>query len=196
MAKIVGKKGISLIKRIVIFITLAFWIAVCVGGIYTLALRAVFYPLKYEQEIFYLADYYGLDRALVLAVVKVESSFNESAKSSKGAVGLMQIMPSTAEYIATKKGVVSYNLNCARDNLDFGCYYLKYLNQKFGSISTAIVAYNAGEGRVREWLKDSRFSTDGVNLHYIEYVETREYLVKVEKTLLKYKKLYGKLLDK
>lgn len=188
--------GLSTVRRIFTVIIATFWLIVGATGLTTLVARAFFYPLRYKQEIFSSADYYGLDRALVLAMVNVESGFDEQAESPKGAVGLMQITPSTAEYIATKMGVAEYDLKSAADNVEFGCYYINYLNGKFSELSTVLAAYNAGEGRVTEWLSDARFSDDGVTLSYIEYPETRAYVRKIEKTLLKYKKLYGKLLDK
>ena len=60
------------------------------------------YPLEHKRIVFECADYYGLDRALVFAIIKTESSFSKDAESHAGAIGLMQITPRTGEYIATK----------------------------------------------------------------------------------------------
>lgn len=158
--------------------------------------RATFYPLKYKSEIFEAADGYGLSRALVLAVVKTESDFNEKAVSSVGAIGLMQITEETGKYIAEKTGRVSYDLSEAKTNLEFGCYYLKYLMLRFEKEKTALAAYNAGEGKVSLWLADERYCKDGKTLQKIPFPETEAYLKKIYKSFEKYRKLYGKVLDK
>lgn len=154
------------------------------------------YPLGYKEIVIENADYYSLDRALVFATIKVESSFDKNVKSSKGAVGLMQITLSTAEYIAKRLNINEYDLQDENINVMFGCYYLRYLIDKFKSIETAICAYNAGEGNVSKWLKEKDKSDDGLTLKSIPFKETEEYLKKIVKTFEKYKKLYGNLLDK
>lgn len=161
-------------------------------GIY----RTYAYPIKYKNEIFLAADEFGLERALILAVIKEESGFNSSALSSAGAVGLMQIKEETGKYIADKMGIEQYELSDAKTNIRFGCYYLKYLSKKFKETSTVLAAYNAGEGNVSLWLGDSEFSPDGIRLTKIPFKETEEYIKKIEKSFAKYKKLYGNILDK
>ena len=89
------------------------------------------YPLKYKETVVKYADYYGLDRAIVFAVINTESSFNVNAKSKAGAMGLMQITEKTAEYIAKRKGVEDYDIMDIETNVNFGCYYIKYLFTKF-----------------------------------------------------------------
>ncbi|MBO4594897.1 MAG: lytic transglycosylase domain-containing protein [Clostridia bacterium] len=160
------------------------------------AVKKFFYPLKYKDEIIGYADYYGFDRALIFSLVKTESGFNEKAVSGKGAKGLMQLTDSTAEYVALKKGETEYDIFRPETNLDFGCFYLRYLFLEFADIETALCAYNAGEGRVREWLNDEEYSKDGTSLDKIPFEETENYLKKIRESLFKYKKLYGKLLDK
>ncbi len=158
--------------------------------------RRYFYPLEYKEVIVKYADYYGLNRALVFAMVKSESSFNKKAVSSKGAKGLMQITDKTAEYIAKKLGVEQYDLFDENTNVNFGCFYIKYLYSKFKNIETSLVAYNAGEGNVSIWLADQEYSKDGKTLLNIPFNESREYLQKIKLNFENYKKLYGKLLDK
>ncbi len=160
------------------------------------AINRWLYPLKYRELIIESADYFSLDRALVFATIKVESSFDKNAQSNKGAVGLMQITLSTAEYIAKRLNINEYDLQDENINVRFGCYYLRYLIDKFKNIETAICAYNAGEGNVSKWLKDSDYSEDQITLKTIPFKETEEYLKKIVKTFEKYKKLYGNLLDK
>ena len=157
--------------------------------------RAV-YPVKYEKEVISASLNNGIDKTVVFAVIKVESGFNERAVSDKGAVGLMQITPKTAEYIAALKGISDYDLFLPKTNIDFGVFYIKYLLNKFGNIKTALIAYNAGEGNVLSWLKDEKYSFDGVTLKAVPFKESGEYIAKIEKTIKKYRKLYPYLLDK
>lgn len=161
-----------------------------------LVTKKYFYPLKYKEEIFEFADYYDLDRALVFSIVKVESYFDKNAVSKAGAKGLMQLTDETASFIAKNKGLTNYDLFDVKTNLDFGCYYVKYLSQKFLSVDTMLCAYNAGEGRVSEWLINTEYSSDKITLFYVPFNETREYVQKINESLTKYRKLYGKLLDK
>lgn len=146
--------------------------------------------------MFNYADYYGISRALVFAIIKTESSFNENAVSKKGAKGLMQITDSTAKFIAQKLGAENYDIFDVETNINFGCFYFKYLMNKFENTNLAIVAYNAGEGNVSLWLENKELSSDGKSLDNIPFKETREYLEKTNKHFNNYKKLYGKLLDK
>ncbi|MBQ6980065.1 MAG: lytic transglycosylase domain-containing protein [Clostridia bacterium] len=154
------------------------------------------YPLKYKETIIKSAEEYGLDRYLVFAVCKEESNFNEKAKSSKGAYGLMQITEDTGKYIAELKNVSNYDLYNAETNVDFGCYYLKYLIDKYQREDTAIVAYNAGEGTVSTWLKNEEYSKDSKTLLIIPYKESREYLKKIKRSLQNYRKIYRNIVDK
>ena len=125
----------------------------------------------------------GLSPSLVFAVMKAESGFDEEARSKAGAVGLMQILPATAEFICRERGVeFSPEKLCEGEyNVRLGCLYLSYLLERFPEEKTALAAYNAGEGKVRGWLKDERYSPDGTRLNKIPYPETEEYVKKVMK---------------
>ncbi len=169
-----------------------------VGGIFLWQAteKTFFYPVKYKEEIISSADTYGLERKTVFAMVKTESGFNKNAESNKGAKGLMQITDDTANYIAALRNIAVFDIKDVSTNLDFGCYYLRYLINKFKSVDTAIAAYNAGEGTVEKWLKDPNCSKNGLTLYRIPYRETENYLKKIEKNEKKYNKLYGNILDK
>ena len=158
--------------------------------------RYYLYPIKHKEIVYECADYYSLDRALVFSIINVESSFDNKAVSSAGAVGLMQITPRTAEYIAKLLRVTEYDLTDEYTNVWFGCFYIKYLLAKFENVQTALCAYNAGEGNVIVWLTDKEYSVDGVTLKVIPYVETRQYAQKIQKTYKKYIALYPNILDK
>lgn len=130
----------------------------------------------------------GVPTSLAYAVMKAESGFRENVVSRAGAVGLMQIRPSTAEFICRRFGV-PYRADLLTDgayNVQVGCMYLSYLLQRFSDEETALAAYNAGEGTVRRWLDDPAYSADGSTLHEIPYAETCSYVKKV----LKFRKIY------
>lgn len=167
------------------------------------------HPLKYKEEIEEYSDMYNLPYELVASVINVESSFDENAKSSKGAIGLMQIKYSTAEYIveyySSNENLTTNNLEKANENnlnltsendlfnpkinIKIGCMYLRYLINKFSIVDTALASYNAGETRVRVWLSDSNYSQDSKTLYNIPYKETKNYVKKVNNNINYYKKL-------
>ena len=184
-----GKRIITLLSAFILTATFLF-------GTFTFIERKILYPLGYKTEIFAAADGYGLERAFIFAVVKTESGFNKDAVSRKNAKGLMQITDSTGAYIAYLKGVEEYDLRDYRVNLDFGCFYLKYLFNKFKDKKTALCAYNAGEGTVERWLNSGAYSPDGITLSLVPYKETDNYVKKIIEYEKKYKKLYGNILDK
>lgn len=162
-----------------------------------IAVQKIFiYPIKYKEQVLTVSKEYNLDPALIFAVIKTESGFNEKAVSVKGAVGLMQITPKTAEYIAKKREIAKYDLYDPKTNIEFGTYYIRYLLDRFTGQKEAMAAYNAGEGTVKSWLKDERYSQDGKTLKDVPYKETERYIQKIGKSLERYKKLYQKLLDK
>ena len=109
---------------------------------------------RYLSTATYYSNAVGVDVSLFLAVIKTESGFDKTAVSDKGAMGLMQLMPSTAEFIAKKIGYnKKVDLNNEDVNVMLGVNYLKYLLDKFGSEEYSLWAYNAGEGRVKIWLE-------------------------------------------
>ncbi len=150
------------------------------------------YPMTYCQEISDYAQLYDVDSALVASVINTESGFNEKAVSSKGAVGLMQIMPSTAEWISKLLGkeYSDENLLEANFNIEIGTYYLSYLKNYFKSEELALCAYNAGQGNVKNWLNNTEYSQDGKTLIKIPFEETKNYLNKVYKNYHYYKNKY------
>ena len=149
------------------------------------------YPEKYGKEVKIYAEQCNLDYYLVFAVIKTESGFKEDRVSKKGAIGLMQLMPDTAEYVAER----FFKEDCADvfnpdDNIRYGTKYLEYLRDKFADKTVFLAAYNAGEGNVFAWLKDERYSSDGKTLNFIPFPETSDYVGKVLKAEKIYKFLY------
>lgn len=180
-----------------LIVVLCIGAAVFCGKRFSAGVKQRLYPIDHADELIAAADRYGLDRALVAAVVKTESGFKANAVSSVGARGLMQLMPATAEWIASKRGL-DYDeerLFDVETNLDYGCWLLKYLIDRYGgSVRNALIAYNAGSGRLDEWLKTG--ADDNGELIEIPYPETRSYVQKITELTEKYRDLYEDTLSK
>ena len=112
---------------------------------------------------------YNVDPKLVSAVAEVESGGDQDAASSAGAVGVMQLMPDTAEWIAGKLRIDNYGFDMMEEpkyNVRFGCWYLNYLSTLFnGNPLCVVCAYHAGQGEIASWLANPLYSTDGVTLN-------------------------------
>ena len=132
------------------------------------------YPLHYEQIVRGHAKNYDLDPALVAAVIYQESKFNANAKSSSGAIGLMQLTPQTAEGIAIRTGGTRFRLADLYNpeiNVRYGSWYLRHLLDKYGDERDALAAYNAGQKNVDDWRAEGKG---------IQFPETRAYVKRVE----------------
>lgn len=153
------------------------------------------YPEKYRGIVNEYAAQSGLDPCLVYAVIRSESSFNPNAESSVGALGLMQLTPSTFEWAmsktADKESHASSDLFKPAVNVRYGTIVLSAFLNEFGNEGTAIAAYHAGRGNVKKWLKNSDYSNDGKTLYHIPFKDTRAYVKKVEATRKIYTELYG-----
>ena len=151
-----------------------------------------FYPIKYREEIVYNSNYFNIKPALVASIINVESSYIKERVSTKGAVGLMQIMPSTAEWIAKRineEYLSEDDLLNPQINIKFGSFYISYLIDYFKSLDSAVCAYNAGMGNVSAWLKNESYAKDG-KLIKIPFKETEDYYNKILKNLRYYEKKY------
>ena len=139
----------------------------------------------YHQLVEKYSEKYGLEKELVLAVIKAESDFQETAVSKSGALGLMQIIPRTAKWIATEFNELyeKQKMFEPETNIKYGCFYLNYLFDKFKKQDVVICAYNAGEGVVRDWLDEN----GNLVKEKISYEETRNYLKKVSEYYENYK---------
>lgn len=151
------------------------------------------YPLGHAATIDEGARKNGLDPALVAAVIYQESRFREKTTSHSGAIGLMQLMPSTAQEIARRTGgrrFVVGDLADPRINIMYGCNYLRYLLDRFhGSTIAAAAAYNAGVANVERWLQQRHRAP--LRIADIPFAETRDYVRNVGLLTDVYRRAYS-----
>jgi len=144
-----------------------------------------------------------IDPYLISALIREESAFNASARSSAGAVGLMQIVPKTAFDIAKSLEIQSFNEKMLLDpslNIQFGAWYFRSLLNRFnGNLVSAIAAYNAGPTAVARWRGATRgeTSSDGRStlheeefIESIPYEETRKYVKRVLQVYREYRRVF------
>lgn len=152
------------------------------------------YPMQYADIVTEMAEKYDLPPSLIFAVIHTESKFDKNALSSADAKGLMQITDDTFYWALKKAGQEELhpdNLYVPRTNIQYGCYILTLLNEQFNNMETSLAAYNAGQGRVREWLKNPDYSRDGVTLTNIPYEETATYVRRVLTVQKRYQQIYN-----
>ena len=146
----------------------------------------------YDQALFPMPPWqptkgFAVDKALIFAFMRQESGFNARAKSPVGARGLMQLMPRTASYVAGDRSLRRRNTSKLYDpefNLELGQKYLAHLltdDQIKGDLFRLAVAYNAGPGNLRKWLRKAKF--DGDPLLFVESIPWRESRLFVERVL-------------
>jgi soluble lytic murein transglycosylase len=136
---------------------------------------------------------YGIDPLLVVSVMREESKFLPRSESHKGAIGLMQLMPSTAQEIAKGLGDTDYNdqdLVNPEKNIQYGTWYLASLKKEFNDTILILAAYNGGRGHVKEWIDNKQIDITYVRQEDIPFGETRQYVEKVLRSYQKYSKLY------
>ena len=144
------------------------------------------YPLRYDEVVRGHARNYRLDPALLAAVIYQESKFHADARSSSGAIGLMQLLPDTALGIAARTGGTQFqiaDLYKPELNVRYGAWYLHHLMQKYRNERLALAAYNAGQLNVDRW---RRAGQD------IQFPETRAYVDKVERLKGIYRRAYAR----
>jgi soluble lytic murein transglycosylase len=143
------------------------------------------YPLRYASYVRVHAREHGLSPALMAAVIYQESKFRPDAKSSSGAIGLMQLTPSTAHGIAIRTGGNAFRTHDLYDpelNIRYGAWYLHNLFVKYGSERLVLAAYNAGQGNVDRWR---------ANGEPIQFAETRAYVKRVEELKSVYRRAWA-----
>lgn len=190
MFRIIGK----LIKNI--FNLLLVILAILLGVTFALT---VIYPLGYREEIVEYSEKQDIDPFLVASIIRTESNFYNQAVSKKDAKGLMQITPTTAEWISGEINEVNFtedDLFDPKTNIKFGTWYLNRIGTNYDDLDIILSCYNAGSGNVSEWLKDKELSSDGLKLDKIPFKETDEYVKKVKSNKKIYRLLYKDIMYK
>ena len=151
------------------------------------------YPTPYRSEIDDATRKYDLDPALVYGLVRQESRFVPDIVSTAGAVGLMQLLPPTARWVAKQTGRSSRALNLQDPalNAQLGAYYLRYVMERLGRVpALAAAAYNAGPGRAQAW-RGSAPLEGAIYVETIPFNETRDYAKKVLANAMFYQQRLG-----
>ncbi len=152
--------------------------------------QRLFYPLNHAEAIASSAERHQINPYLVAAVINEESGFEAGVRSRAGAVGLMQVMPATADELRMR-GLVDADvvgqgdLTDAVVNIEYGTAYLRLLVERYHEIETALAAYNAGLRYVDEWAAGG-----GDIREAIEFPETRHFVVRVVRARERYEELY------
>lgn len=153
------------------------------------------FPMPHYDRMSLYTRQMGLDDTWVYGLIRQESRFISTARSQVGASGMMQLMPSTARWVAKKMGVRNYTSSSINDldtNLSFGTYYLRHvLDQLGGNPVLATAAYNAGPGRAQRW-RDAKAMDGTIYTESIPLNETRDYVQKVMSNAAYYAGVFGR----
>ena len=176
--------------RRAVLLTLAAAVAVAAAAVWVVQTEPDWYerlryPLRHEAIVRGHAANYGLEPALLAAVIYTESKFDADAKSAAGAIGLMQLLPDTARGIALRTGGRKFVVSDLYDpeiNVRYGSWYLRHLLDRYGDERSALAAYHAGQGNVDAWRRR------GAGL---AFPETRAYVDKVVRVKRVYADVYA-----
>lgn len=152
------------------------------------------YKLEYSEYVYKYANENNIDPYLIFSIIKAESNFERNIQSSSGAIGLMQLMESTAVEMGNEIGeevVIKEALYNAEMNIKIGTSYYAYLVKRYdGNEHLALAAYNAGIGNVDRWIEEGTIKEDGSDLENIPFKETNNYVRKIIRNYKIYKELY------
>jgi len=154
------------------------------------------FPFGYFELVEEQAISFGLDPYLILAIIREESAFAKDAVSRAGAVGLMQLLPKTADLLRREwkpEGFPSDDLSAPRVSIAFGVRYLARLLEEFqGDMILALAAYNAGPHHVKRWLAERSYASQEEFIEEIPFQETRNYVKRVLGSHDRYRTLYSR----
>jgi soluble lytic murein transglycosylase len=154
----------------------------------------IIFPLTYWDAVKKNSALYDLDPYVVAALIAQESTFDQSARSSANAYGLMQILPSTGRRLAASLGIRRFNTSMllnGETNIRLGTLYFKRLVQQFGGAYYALASYNAGENRVVRWKAERPGMDEDEFIDDIPFPETQNYVKRILGTAEDYRRLYG-----
>lgn len=154
------------------------------------------YPFPYQSLVYHYAARNHIDPFLVAAVIRTESKFNNQARSPKGAMGLMQLMPETAQWVADQMDYPNFStrdLENPEVSIRLGTWYLASLKKEFNNNEILVLAaYNGGRGNVKQWMRQYGWTMSFSDVNQIPFQETREYVIRVLNSRQHYKELYIK----
>jgi len=180
-------KLLVLNKKIIIITSILVTFVIVVA----IAITSTAYPLKYKDEIDYISKKYDIKADLIAGIIYAESNFNPDAVSQKGAIGIMQILPETAEWLCEIMKI-PYSKKMLFNplyNIELGTFYLTYLKEKFSGANACIAAYNAGEGNISLWLENDGYTQNG-DIRTTPFKQTNAYIEKVNRAIEHYKKRF------
>ncbi|MBR4490029.1 transglycosylase SLT domain-containing protein, partial [bacterium] len=158
------------------------------------------YTVAFEEEILAHCDFYDVSPIFVFSIARQESLFDTSAISSSYAIGLLQLLPGTAQTLATREGygtIETKDLQKPLTNIRFGVRFLADLVKKFdGQIALAAASYNAGPNRIKKWIENDPERELDEFIEDIPIFQTRNYVKKVMTNYAVYHYIfYGKVYD-
>lgn len=176
----------------------ALWAGVVAALVLAFSLQGVWRrlePIPYAPLVYTSARQYKVDPLLVASVIRVESKGLAGAVSRRGAIGLMQLMPETAQWAVGEMGMESphgVDLREPATNVRIGTWYLRLLlNHYGGRTALALAAYNGGPGNVDRWYRSGVWDGRAATLDRIPFGQTREFVQSVETVYSVYQRLYG-----
>jgi soluble lytic murein transglycosylase len=179
---------------VLVAVALAVVAAVMVLPLARKAVNELGLPLRYQSVIRTQAADKHLDPAFIAAVIYAETKFDPRT-SSAGAVGPMQILPETAQFLARRSGATTFKTSDLNDpgvNIAYGSYLLRYLLDHYhGNKVDAVAAYNAGPGNVDKWVAQARSSGHDLHVQDIPFPETRAYVERVLQAQKDYRHTYA-----
>ncbi len=184
-------KLLKFIGKVIGFILLA--IIILISAAYgIIAYQTSRTQINYQEEITKYADVHNIDPLLAASIVKVESGYDNDAKSKQGALGLMQLLDETARHSAEVIGEDYYpeKLHDIDYNLNLGIAYYDYLYRYYNNDKLALAAYNGGVGNVDKWIEEGILDKNDPDISNIPFEETRQYVTKVMANYAVYKTFY------
>ena len=176
---------IVLNKKKVIIVLILIVLCAAIAVVAPPKIIKLIYKKEYSEYVEKYSEEYGVDKNLVYAVIKAESNFNSDAKSGKDAIGLMQLIKSTAQEVTKKAGLQISNGEMEEQllnpdiNINIGTKYLSYLIDRYKNVEIAATAYNAGIGTVDNWIEKGIIKADGSDIENVPYKETNNYVRKI-----------------
>ena len=180
-------------KILIIVLLIIFIILFGILKIQNFILKKI-YKTQYSEYVYKYSEENNIDPLLTFAIIKAESNFNRNIKSKSGAIGLMQLMESTALEEAEEVNeeiIVTESLYNPEINIKIGTkYYAKLIKKYNNNTLLALAAYNAGIGNVDSWIKQGIIKEDGTDIENIPFKETNNYVRKIVRDYKIYQKLY------